>query len=285
MNQSLVQIIPNHSQVEQIATGFQFTEGPLWHPEGYLLFSDIPANTIYQWQPNSKAKIFRRPSGKANGNTFDLKGRLISAEHENRRVSRTETDGKIVTLVDNYQGKKLNSPNDLIVKSDGSIYFTDPPYGIQPIQEELGFYGVYRLSPEGQLTLLVDDFTRPNGIALSPDQTKLYVNDSEVGHIRVFDLQSDGSLTNGRVFAQLKDPNQEGVPDGMKVDTQGNVYSTGPGGVWIFSSEGELLEVISVPEVTTNLAWGGQNNQTLYITANTSVYRIRLQIPGLLKTK
>jgi gluconolactonase len=281
MNQNLIQIIPNHSQVEQIATGFKFTEGPLWHPDGYLLFSDIPANTIYQWQPDSEAQIFRRPSGKANGNTFDLEGRLISAEHENRRVSRTETDGTIVTLVDNYQGKKLNSPNDLVVKSDGSIYFTDPPYGIQAAQEELGVYGVYRLSPEGQLTLLVDDFTRPNGIALSPDQTKLYVNDSKVGHIRVFDIQPDGSLTNGRVFAQLKDPNQEGVPDGMKVDTQGNVYGTGPGGVWIFSPQGKLIDKIAVPEVTTNLAWGGQNHQTLYITANTSLYQIRLQIPGL----
>ncbi len=237
-DKNLQAIKDESAQLEKIATGFEFVEGPVWHPDGFLLFSDIPANTIYQWKPNEKAtekpEIFRRPSGRANGNTFDRQGRLISAEHENRRISRTEKDGKIITLGDRYDGKRLNSPNDLAVKSDGSIYFTDPPYGIKKQQEELGFYGVYRLAPDGTVTLLVKDFARPNGIAFSPDETKLYVNDSEKSHIRVFDVKPDGTLGTGRIFAELKDASKNGVPDGMKVDVQGNVYSTGAGGVWVF---------------------------------------------------
>lgn len=265
----------------KIATGFEFVEGPVWHPDGFLLFSDIPANTIYKWKPNQKTQIFRHPSGGANGNTFDRQGRLISAEHENRRISRTEKDGKIITLADRYQGKRLNSPNDLVVKSDGSIYFTDPPYGIKKQQEELGFYGVYRLAPDGKITLLVKDFSRPNGIAFSPDEKKLYVNDSEKSQIFVFDVKPDGSLGRGRIFAELKDASKSGVPDGMKVDIQGNVYSTGAGGVWVFSPNGNLLFRIDVPEKTTNLAWGDADYQTLYITASKSIYRLRLKIPGV----
>ncbi len=278
---SLQAILDDNAKVEKVAGDFQFTEGPLWHPKGFLLFSDIPANTIYKWAPNKKPEIFRRPSGNANGNTLDREGRLLSAEHANRRVSRTEKDGSLVTLASQYEGKRLNSPNDLVVKSDGSIYFTDPPYGIKSEQEELGFYGVYRLASDGKLTLLVKDFVRPNGIAFSPDEKKLYVNDSEKGHIRVFDVKSDGTLENGRLFAQLKDPAKKGVPDGMKVDQKGNVYSTGPGGIWVFSPSGNLLGRIEVPEVAANLAWGDGNYKTLYITANNSLYRIRLKIPGV----
>ena len=276
------QVIADNTPVEKIATGFKFTEGPVWHPDGYLLFSDIPANTIYQWQPQQKTQVFRRPSGQANGNTLDTKGRLITAEHGNHRLSRTEREGTVTTLVSEYQGKRLNSPNDLVVKSDGSIYFTDPPYGVKSEQEELGFYGVYRLSPEAKLTLLIDDFVRPNGIALSPDETKLYVNDSEVGHIRVFDLQQDGTLSDGRVFAVLQAANSEGAADGMKVDVEGNVYSTGAGGVWVFSPTGDLLTIIKIPETPANLAWGDEDNKTLYVTARTSVYRLRLEIPGFI---
>jgi aldose 1-epimerase len=286
---NLEEILAPNTQVEKIATGFEFTEGPVWHPDGFLLFSDIPANTIYKWQPQQETEIFRQPSGNANGNTFDQSERLISAEHGNRRVSRTEKNGQIVTLASHYQGKRLNSPNDLAVKSDGSIYFTDPPYGIKPEQEELGFYGVYRLASDGTLTLLVDDFVRPNGIAFSPDETKLYVNDSEKGHIRVFDVQPDGMLANGRLFAEMKPPSEEGAADGMKVDIKGNVYSTGPGGVWIFSPKGDLLDIIKTPEPPANLAWGDypsgtlrdRDYKTLYITARTSLYRIRLKIPGV----
>ncbi|MEL7036950.1 MAG: SMP-30/gluconolactonase/LRE family protein [Cyanobacteria bacterium J06592_8] len=274
-------IVDANSSLEKIADGFRFIEGPVWHPEGFLLFSDIPDNTIYQWQPGESVKVFRKPSGNTNGNTLDLQTRLISAEHSNRRVSRTEADGEIVTIVSEYQGKKLNSPNDLAVKSDGSIYFTDPPYGIKPEQKELGFYGVYRISPDGNLTLLVDDFVRPNGIAFSPDETRLYINDSQEGHIRVFEVQPDGSLTNGRIFATQKDPDKKGVPDGMKVDTQGNVYSTGPGGVWVFSPTGEKLGIIETPETAANIGWGDADYKTLYITASSGLYRIRLNIPGI----
>ncbi|NEP87605.1 MAG: SMP-30/gluconolactonase/LRE family protein [Okeania sp. SIO2C2] len=279
--ENLQNIIGEDAQVEKVVEGFKFIEGPVWHPNGFLLFSDIPENTIYQWQPNQEVKVFRRPSGNANGNTLDLQGRLITGEHSNRRVSRTEKDGKIITLADEYNGKRLNSPNDLVVKSDGSIYFTDPPYGIKSEQEELGFYGVYKIAPDGKLTLLVDDFIRPNGIALSPDETKLYVNDSEKGHIRVFDIKSDGTLENGMIFDELKDSNKRGVPDGMKVDLQGNVYSTGPGGVWVFSPSGKLLGIIAVPEKVANLAWGNNDYKTLYLTASKSLYRITLKVAGV----
>ncbi|MBD2018179.1 SMP-30/gluconolactonase/LRE family protein [Microcoleus sp. FACHB-53] len=286
---TLQAILDDNAQVEKVAGDFQFTEGPLWHPKGFLLFSDIPANTLYQWTANKKPEIFRRPSGNANGNTLDREGRLLTAEHSNRRVSRTEKDGSIVTLASQYEGKRLNSPNDLAVKSDGSIYFTDPPYGIKSEQEELGFYGVYRLASDGKLTLLVKDFVRPNGIAFSPDEKKLYVNDSEKGHIRVFDVKSDGTLENGQLFAELKDPSKNGVPDGMKVDQKGNVYSTGPGGIWVFSPSGNLLGILEVPEVAANIAWGdslrdssaSRDYKTLYITASNSLYRIRLKIPGV----
>ncbi|MEG3969012.1 SMP-30/gluconolactonase/LRE family protein [Microcoleus sp. T2B6] len=274
-------ILDDSAKLEKVASDFQFIEGPIWHPDGFLLFSDIPANIIYKFGSNQQVEVFRRPSGKANGNTLDKENRLLTAEHENRRVSRTEKDGKVITLADRYEGKRLNSPNDLVVKSDGSIYFTDPSYGVSKDQEELGFYGVYRLTPDGKLTLLVKDLVLPNGIAFSPDEQKLYVNNSESGYIAVFDVKPDGTVTNEQLFAELKDASQGGVPDGLKVDVEGNVYSTGPGGVWIFSPDGKLLGKISVPETATNLAWGESDRKTLYITGSTSLYRIRLKIAGV----
>ncbi|MEG4302331.1 SMP-30/gluconolactonase/LRE family protein [Microcoleus sp. D3_18a_C4] len=274
-------ILDDSAQLEKLAGNFQFIEGPIWHPDGFLLFSDIPANIIYKFGSNQEVEVFRRPSGKANGNTLDKENRLLTAEHENRRVSRTEKDGKVITLADRYEGKRLNSPNDLVVKSDGSIYFTDPSYGVSKEQEELGFYGVYRLAPDGKLTLLVKDLVLPNGIAFSPDEQKLYVNNSEAGYIAVFDVKPDGTVTNQQLFAELKDTSQGGVPDGLKVDVEGNVYSTGPGGVWILSPDGKLLGKISVPETATNLAWGESDRKTLYITGSTSLYRIRLKIAGV----
>lgn len=278
---NLDKLLEANQQVEKVAGGFEFTEGPVWLPNGLLLFSDVKANTIYQWQPQQQAEIYRRPSGRANGNILDLQERLVTAEHENRRVSRTEKDGTVVTVASHYQGKRLNSPNDLAVRSDGSIYFTDPPYGVDSEDEELGFYGVYRIAPDGRVTLLVADFTRPNGIVFSPDETKLYINDSQEGHVRVFNVEPDGTLDNGRVFAELAPPGERGAADGMEVDAEGNIYTTAPGGVWIFTPTGELIGKISVPEATTNLAWGDSDRQTLYITANTSLYRIRLKIPGI----
>lgn len=278
---SMQTILEEGAKLEKLAGDFQFIEGPIWHRDGFLLFSDIPADTIYKFGADRKVEVFRRPSGKANGNTLDKAGRLITAEHSNRRISRTETDGKVIELIAKYEGKRLNSPNDMAVKSDGSIYFTDPPYGINKEQEELGFYGVYRLAKDGKLTLLVKDMVLPNGIAFSPDEKQLYVNNSEAGYIAVFDVKSDGTVGNQRVLAELKEAGKNGVPDGLKVDVEGNVYSTGPGGVWILSPTGELLGKIAVPETATNLAWGEDDRKTLYITASKSLYRIRLKIAGV----
>lgn len=270
--------IADKPQVEKLISGLQFAEGPVWDSRGFLLFSDTPADTLYKLTSNNQLEVFRRPAGNPNGNTFDREGRLLTAQHD-RRVTRTQKDGKIVTLASQYEGKKLNSPNDIVVKSDGSIYFTDPPYGVSKEAEELGFYGVYQIK-DGKLILLVKDIERPNGLAFSPDEKKLYINDSQEGNIRVFDVKADGTLENGRVFADMKVPGQEPLADGLKVDSQGNVYSTAPGGIWIFSPQAKLLGKILLPENPTNIAWGDRDYKTLYITTYTSIYRVRLKIPG-----
>ena len=269
---------------ERIATGFGFTEGPVWHPDGYLLFSDIPGNTIYKWTPDGKVKTFRTPSGHSNGLTFDKQGRLIVCEHSNRQVSRTEPDGRIVTLANEFEGKRLNSPNDVVVKSDGSIYFTDPPYGIKgrhspPGTQELAFQGIYRIMPDGNsLELLVDDIYRPNGLAFSPDEKVLYVADSQGSHaIHTFDIQPDGTLTNRRVFVRI-----DGYPDGIKVDVNGNLYvTTNRPLVQIYDSTGKHLGDIVTPERAENCAFGGPDNKTLFITTQTSVYRVQLKVQGI----
>ncbi|BAY24796.1 SMP-30/gluconolaconase/LRE domain-containing protein [Calothrix sp. NIES-2100] len=276
---SIQPVIETNAKVEKLVGGLKFTEGPVWHPSGFLLFSDIPADTIYKLTTDGKLSVFRRPAGNPNGNTFDQQERLITAEH-NRRLVRTEKNGQIKVLAERYQGKRLNSPNDVVVKSDGSIYFTDPPYGITKEKEELGFYGIYRWKPNGTLTLLNQEMLRPNGIAFSTDEKKLYVSDSEKRHIRIFDVKSDGTLTNSRVFAELKEPQDKGLPDGLKIDSKGNIYCSGPEGIWIFSPTGQLLDKIIVPETVTNLAWGNQDYKTLYITAGQGVYRIRLKVGG-----
>lgn len=277
---SLQTIMSNNAQLERLSSGFRFIEGPVWDRRGFLLFSDIPANTIYKWTPDGKIHIFRHPSGNANGNTIDRQGNLITAEHD-RRLIRTQDDGSIISLAERYQGKRLNSPNDVVVKSDGSIYFTDPPYGISKEKEELGFYGIYRLSSDGNLTLLTKEMIRPNGLAFSPDEKKLYVSDSEKNHIQVFQVNSDGTLSNGQIFAELLNPKAKSVPDGIKVDIKGNVYIAASEGVIIFSPSGKLLGKIFVPEAVTNLAWGDQDYKTLYITASKSLYRIRLNVAGI----
>ena len=267
-------------EIEKLAGGFQFTEGPVWVPDGYLLFSDIPANSIYKWRPNMEPEVFRKPSGHANGLTLDREGRLLACEHDGR-LSRTEKDGSIVSIADHFDGKRLNSPNDIAVKSDGSIYFTDPPYGLpeQKVGKELPFNGVFRLD-SGTLKLLDDSFERPNGIAFSPDERVLYVDDSSRGHIQAFDVASDGLLENGRVFAELRNPSEEGVPDGMKVDVEGNVFCTGPGGIWVLEPSGELLGVLRFPEIPANLAWGDPDLKTMYVTARTGLYRRRVNTGG-----
>ncbi len=282
----LLDLVDARAVVEQLATGCQFTEGPLWNTlENFLLFSDIPANAMKRWDATSGMSIYRAPSGKSNGLTYDKHGCLIACEHANRRVSRTTADGQVITIASHYQGKRLNSPNDVVVKSDGSIYFTDPPYGLTSAygvaaEKELDFQGVYRLAPdEDTLMLLIDDFDRPNGLCFSPDESILYINDTERMHVRAFDVQPDGTITNGRVFAEEEGDN--GKPDGMKVDIEGNVYLTGPGGIWVFAADGTHLGVILVPERTANLAWGGDDWKTLFITATTSIYQIKCKVMGV----
>jgi len=265
---------------EKLATGFQFTEGPIWQPDGALLFSDIPANRIYRWTPEHGAQVWREPTGNANGNTLDRQGRLLSCEHSGRRVAITAADGTVTTLVDRYQGKRLNSPNDVVVKSNGVVYFTDPPYGIKPEEREQAHNGVYRVLTDGTIELLAADFERPNGLAFSPDESILYVDDSAHRHVRAFDVQADGTVTNSRIIADMDHP-QPGSPDGMKIDEAGHLYVTGATGVWVFEPDGTLLGVIVTPERPANCAWGDADRQSLYITAQTSLYRVRTKIAGV----
>lgn len=281
-------IIAPGTFVERLATGFNFTEGPAWHRDGYLLFTDIPSNAICKWTPpqggqEGKNEIFRQPSFNANGLMFNTEGHLLACEHGQRRVSLTAF-GKVVTIAENFEGKRLNSPNDLDIARDGSIYFTDPAYGLPGMKEgkELDFEGVYRLSPDGALKLLAREFGHPNGIAFSPDGKRLYVADSDpqFSNVRVFDVQPDGTLANGRIFADCKDTTQRGVPDGLKVDAHGNVFTSGPGGVWVLRPDGKLIGKIAVPEVTTNVAFGEADGKTLFITAGKSLYRVRLKVEG-----
>jgi len=274
-------LIDKDARLEKVADGFQFTEGPVWNSAGFLLFSDIPANQIVKFVPGAAPTAFRTPSGNSNGLTYDRAGRLLACEHSNRRVTRQEADGSLTVLASSYDGKKLNSPNDIVVRSDGTIYFTDPPYGIREEQKELPFQGVYKISPEGKLTLLAQDFDRPNGIALSPDEKTLYVDDSARLHVCAFDVAPDGSISHGRILAELKSARQ-GVPDGMKVDRKGNLYVTGPGGVWVFDKRGKHLGTILMSELPANCGWGDADYQTLYLTARTGLYRIRLKIPGFI---
>ena len=283
-DKTIREIIPEGTMAEQIATGFGFTEGPVWCRD-YLLFSDIPNSRVVRWRRLSEGPevtTFRTPSGNSNGLTLDKSQRLIACEHSARRLTRTEPDGSITVLAERYQGKRLNSPNDVVVRSDGSIYFTDPPYGLSGLTawKELPYNGVYRLAPDGELVLLMDDFDRPNGLAFSPDESILYVNDTARGHIRAFDVNTDGSISSGRVLIEMKAP-EPGAPDGMKVNQAGNIYCTGPGGLWIIDRRGKSLGRITLPELPANLAWGDADWRSLYLTCRTSVYRLRLSDPGI----
>ena len=288
-------IVALDAQIEKLADGFVFIEGPVWlRDEARLLFTDVRDNTIYQWTEADGASPFLRPvfegdetgrrSVSPNGLTLDAEGRLIVSQHGYREISRFEADGTRVTLVDSYEGSRLNSPNDSVFSSDGWLYFTDPPYGLEGLEDsplrELDFNGVYRLSPDGELELLSRDQTRPNGIALSPDESTLYVANSDENQKiwMAYDVGDDG-LTNPRIFYDVTDEEAIGVPDGMKVDVHGNVFGTGPGGVWVFAPDGTHLGTIQPDEVPANVGWG-DDGHTLYMTAREGLYRIRLITEG-----
>jgi gluconolactonase len=273
--------VSQDAKPERIANGFQFVEGPVWKDGVGLLFSDIPANTVYRWTPEAGATEYLRPSGNSNGLTFDLQGRLILTQTGLRRVARQEENGDITSLAASYGGKKLNSPNDLVVKSDGSIFFTDPPFNIPYGQkQELAFSGIFRINPSGNLQLLDSSLVEPNGICFSPDELKLYVNNSSERVIYVWDLINDSTIANKRRFASMS---PSGYADGMKVDSQGNIFCTGPLGVWVFAPNGTVLDTILVPGQTSNCNWGDSDRNTLYITAGNSVYRIRPTTTGVEK--
>jgi gluconolactonase len=272
---------------EQLGTGFLFTEGPLWHPQGkFLLFSDMPGDHLRRWSAPDGVTTFRKPCNMSNGLAYDRQGRLVACEHATSQVTRTEPDGRIVPLATHYGGKQLNSPNDIVCRSDGGIYFSDPPYGRAKFygverSQELPFQGVYRVGPDpASAILLMDDFDRPNGLCFSLDESRLFVNDTARKHIRVFDVAGDGTLRNGRLWAETKGE-APGAPDGMKLDSAGNVYCCGPGGIHVFDPAAHLIEVLAVPEYTANFAWGDDDYRSLFITASTSLYRVRRTVPGL----
>jgi len=291
-SEKLHELVDSQAQVEKLATGFTFTEGPLWNKEGrYLLFSDMPADIRRRWSQGAGVTEVANPSNKGNGMTYDAQGRLLVCEHVTSSLVRMDPDGtggNRETLASHYEGKELNSPNDVIVANDGSIYFSDPWYGRMPVfgierERELGFQGVYRIAPDGgDPQLLVDDFEQPNGLCFSPDESLLYINDTPRAHIRVFDRQPDGTIGNSRMFFENIGSGviEEGIPDGMKCDEHGNIYVTGPGGVWVIGPDAELLGVIEVPENVGNLNWGGDGWSDLYMPSTTSLYRISMKVSG-----
>jgi len=310
LDPALGDIVPADARVEKVVDGFGFLEGPVWVRDGktgFLLFSDIPANVINKWSPDGKVSVFLEKSGftgadasdvgyklnnghadvtliGSNGITLDRQGRIVYCQHGNGAVERLEKDGKRTVLANKYEGKRLNSPNDLVYKSDGSLYFTDPPFGFrntdQDPKKELPFEGIYRLAG-GKLQLLNKDFKAPNGIAFSPYEKYLYINDSATKTFWRFEVKSDGTIAAGKLFFDMSSSKDAGVPDGIKVDQQGHIYGVGPGGVWILTPEGIHLGTIKVPETPANLAWGDSDGKTLYITAVTGLYGIHLNIPGV----
>jgi len=292
MAPALLELVDEDAELERLGTGCTFTEGPLWHPDGYLLFSDMPGDVRRRWDEENGVQEVANPSNKGNGMTWDLDGRLLVCEHVTSSVVRMDPDGKgggREVLATHYDGKELNSPNDVVVKSDGAIYFTDPTYGRMPgfgieREQDIDFQGVYRIPPGGgDLQLLIDDFVQPNGLCFTADEKTLYINDTDRAHIRAFDVQDDGTIANGRVVAEgigSGDLAIGDLVDGMKLDERGNIYVTGPGGVCVFDPEGSQLGTIEVPENVGNINWGGPDWNWLYIAASTSMYRLKCNVSG-----
>jgi gluconolactonase len=278
-------LVGRDSTLERLRSGFNFTEGPVWSAgEGCLIFSDIPGDEMWRWSDADGFSSFRKPSNMANGNTIDHQGRLLSCEHATSRLTRVEPDGTTTVLASHYDGQELNSPNDVVVDRDGAVYFTDPTYGRSAgfgvlRQPALSVRGLYRVTAEGVLELLVSDFDQPNGLCFSLQGDVLYVNDTERMHIRAFAVSEDRKLSGGEVWAETTGDGPGG-PDGMKLDGDGNVWSTGPGGLHVFDPEGTILGVLDVPETVGNFAWGDADLKTLYICASTSLYRIRTEVAG-----
>jgi gluconolactonase len=285
-------VIDESAEVEQLATGFTFTEGPIWNPAGqYLLFSDMPGDTRRRWDEQNGIEVIASPSNKGNGMTLDANGRLIVCEHSTSSLVRMDPDGKNTNrevLASHYEGQELNSPNDVCVKSDGTIWFSDPWYGRMPVfgverERELGWQGVFRVGPDGGDPVLVvdkDEYEQPNGLCFSPDESLLYINDTPKAWIKVYDVGADNTLSNGRLFFEGVGSGviEEGIPDGMKCDEQGNIWVTGPGGVWVISADGEHLGTVQVPENTGNLTWGGADWRTLFIPSSTSLYAVKTKV-------
>jgi gluconolactonase len=294
-------LVPKDARVERIAEGFDWSEGPVWDKKGqFLLFSDVPLNTVFKWQEGQGISVFLKPSGYtgtaarggepgSNGLLMDANGRLILCQHGDRRVARLDADGKFLTLAEKYMGKRFNSPNDVVRKSNGDLYFTDPPYGLLGLNKdpakELDFNGVYRISPDdGAVTLLTKEMTFPNGIALSPDEKTLYVANSDFKKAiwMAFPIKEDGTIGEGRVFADVTSSvgTRKGLPDGMKVDASGNLFATGPGGVLVFAPDGTHLGTFNTGEATANCGWG-EDGSVLYITADMYIGRVRVTTKGL----
>src|SRR3989454_3555574 len=264
------------AQAERLATGFVFTEGPLWHPDGFYYFVDIRRSHLHRITPGKAAELVRADTGEGNGTTFDLQGRLVICQGGNRRATRWSADGRSEGLMDRHEGKRLNRPNDVVCKSDGSLWFTDPGLRVPLAQRELAEAGVYRIAPDGA-TSLVADCEYPNGLAFSPDERTLYVaNTRWTAYIHAFELDAAGKILRRRIFADMSSDETDGVPDGMKVDVEGRIYCTGPGGTWVFAPDGTRLGIIRTPEVPANLAFGGPDLRTLFLTARTSVYTLRV---------
>src|ERR1700722_5797152 len=295
LDPALCSLIPKDAILEKVGSGFQFTEGPLWRPDGVLWFSDVTGNVVRSITPDGQVKVLIEKAGGAtdappgsfigpNAMIADKDGYVLLCQHTNRDIVRLDKDLKQTVYLDKFEGKKFNSPNDLVYKSDGALYFTDPPYGLLKQDDdpakELKFNGVFRYA-NGKVTAVIKDLTRPNGIAFSPDEKYLYISNSDEKHKvwMKYDVNADGSVSNGRIFADATAETEGGLPDGMKVDSQGNLYGSGPGGTWIFSPDGKHLGTIKPGETAANCAWAG-DGKTLYITASTGVYRIRLLVAG-----
>ena len=280
------ELIDPAAELERVTGGYAFIEGPVWNFEaGHLTFSDLVGNTVYRYEETAGARVYRQPSDYCNGMTLDRRGTLIVCEHRNRRVAKETPEGGLEAVATHYRGRKLNSPNDVVPTRDGSLIFTDPPFGLLeeyggPGEQELAFQGVYLVAPGAdEPELLVDDFTSPNGLVLSPEEDKLFVVDTQKGHIRAFEVGDGWSLSGGEVLVELPQDG-EGVPDGLKMDTRGNLFCAGPGGIWLSSPTGELLGRIPVPEVAANLNWGDDDARTMYITASTTLYCLRCRTTG-----